>query len=347
MKLSQLALTAALFASGSVFAAGSLSARLEPSQEKASNTATVKYTLTNTGKSPSTILRWETPLTGVLGEIFHVTINGREAEYVGRHYKWAQPQPYDYIELAPGQSETITVDLSAYYDLSETGVYQISYESKHGESDMDNREKAAGRSADKIVSAPVNVFVEGVPYNPPALPTAWNSAKANASGFTSCTSSNQSSINTAMGTATSYAANSLSYLNAGTRGTRYTTWFGTYSTTRYNSVKSHFSNIDNALRTKPVTFNCSCTDSAYAYVYKNQPYNIFVCNAFWSAPNAGTDSKAGTIVHELSHFTVVADTDDWAYGQTAAKNLARSNTKRAVDNADSHEYFAENTPALN
>ena len=59
----------------------------------------------------------------------------------------------------------------------------------------------------------------------------------------------------------------------------------------------------------------------------------------------GTDSKAGTLIHEMSHFTVVAGTDDWAYGQTAAKSLAFSDPAKALDNADSHEYFAENTPA--
>jgi peptidyl-Lys metalloendopeptidase len=60
----------------------------------------------------------------------------------------------------------------------------------------------------------------------------------------------------------------------------------------------------------------------------------------------GTDSKAGTLVHEMSHFNVVAGTDDHAYGQSAAKSLALSNPDLALNNADSHEYFAENTPAL-
>jgi peptidyl-Lys metalloendopeptidase len=80
-------------------------------------------------------------------------------------------------------------------------------------------------------------------------------------------------------------------------------------------------------------------------VYPTQPYKIYVCNAFWSAPTTGTDSKAGTLVHEMSHFNVVAATDDWAYGQSACKSLATSNPSKALDNADSHEYFAENTPS--
>jgi peptidyl-Lys metalloendopeptidase len=43
---------------------------------------------------------------------------------------------------------------------------------------------------------------------------------------------------------------------------------------------------------------------------------------------------------------VVAGTDDFAYGQTAAMNLAINNPNNAVQNADNHEYFAENTPPL-
>jgi hypothetical protein len=37
---------------------------------------------------------------------------------------------------------------------------------------------------------------------------------------------------------------------------------------------------------------------------------------------------------------------DAVYGQSGAKALAISNPEQAVMNADNHEYFAENTPAL-
>ena len=98
--------------------------------------------------------------------------------------------------------------------------------------------------------------------------------------------------------------------------------------------------------TKPLTLDCGCKKSYYAYVYANKPYVIYVCKAFWAAPLTGTDSKGGTLIHEMSHFSVVASTDDWAYGQAAAKSLAISDPAKALDNADSHEYFAENTPTL-
>ena len=92
--------------------------------------------------------------------------------------------------------------------------------------------------------------------------------------------------------------------------------------------------------------DCSCDDPYFAYVYPNQPYTIYVCNAFWTAPATGTDSKAGTLVHEMSHFNVVAATDDHVYGQSSCRGLATSQPNLAVQNADSHEYFAENTPPL-
>ena len=49
----------------------------------------------------------------------------------------------------------------------------------------------------------------------------------------------------------------------------------------------------------------------------------------------------------MSHFNAVAGTDDHVYGQSSARSLAISNPADALDNADNHEYFAENTPFQN
>jgi len=112
----------------------------------------------------------------------------------------------------------------------------------------------------------------------------------------------------------------LSDTPTGQRSTapRYLRWFGAYTQSRYAIVESNFNGISNALSQKNITFNCGCKDpSAYAYVFLGRPYEINLCNLFWSAPQSpelGTDSQAGTIVHEISHFTNVAGTDDHAYG---------------------------------
>ena len=79
----------------------------------------------------------------------------------------------------------------------------------------------------------------------------------------------------------------------------------------------------------------------FAFVYPTKPYDIHLCNAFWTATMTGRDSKGGTLIHEMSHFDVVAGTDDVVYGQTACRQLAQIQPENAIRNADSHEYFAE------
>ena len=110
-------------------------------------------------------------------------------------------------------------------------------------------------------------------------------------------------------------------------------------------IAALFDKIADALDTKPITFNAGCNEDCYAFVYPTKPYEIFLCNQFWTAPDTGTDSKFGTLIHEMSHFYVVAGTDDHVYGQTACLSLAETDAVLAVDNADSHEYFAEGTNA--
>ena len=135
------------------------------------------------------------------------------------------------------------------------------------------------------------------------------------------------------------------YLTSGKEyGARYATWFGASDAARGVKVSSNFTAIKDAFENKPVKIDCDCNEPYFAYVYPARPYTVWVCKAFWAAAVTGTDSRGGTLLHELSHFNVVADTDDHVYGQAGAAELARSAPDRAVNNADSHEYFGENTP---
>jgi hypothetical protein len=128
---------------------------------------------------------------------------------------------------------------------------------------------------------------------------------------------------------------------------RYNTWFGAYTETRFDQVQSQYQDIGKALAQETIRFDCGCEEvGVFAYVYPSRPYNIFLCPAFSAANIDGTDSRAGTIIHELSHFTILGGTDDHVYGQRGAQALASSDPNRAVGNADSMEYFAENTPTL-
>jgi peptidyl-Lys metalloendopeptidase len=293
----------------------------------AADSAQVKVTLTNTKSKSVKLLKWFTPADGLEESLFVVTRDGKELAFEGPHFKRPAASAEDYLTLAPGESRTFTVDLAETYDLSKTGDYSLRF--------------AVGPLTSNTLKLNIEGRASAKPGSEPAP------SPSSAVTFNRCDTTQQSAILQAVSAASNYANASTTYLSGTPSGTpRYTTWFGAYSSSGWNTAKSHFVAIKDAFDTKPITIDCGCNKKYYAYVYPNQPYKIYVCSVFWQAPMTGTDSKAGTLVHEMSHFTAVAGTDDWAYGHTNAKALASSDPTKALNNADNHEYFAENTPAL-
>ena len=308
----------------------------------------VNVTITNTSGSPQYVLKWHTPFGGEIEEsLFDVTRDGQKVHYLGAHYKRPAPTAADYYLLKPGASHSMKVELSAMYDMSVTGDYQVRYDTRSYSLFMKN---AADKEIGEIKSEPVSIWIDGrlargsTPPEPLSLSAM--QAAAGSLSFNKCTASQQSTVTSAVAAGLNMASNGDAYMANGVIGSRYVKWFGANDAGRVATVKSHFVALKDAFANKPITVDCGCKKSYYAYVYPTQPYTIYVCKAFWTAPMTGTDSKGGTLVHEMSHFNVVAGTDDWVYGQSGAASLAISDPVKAIDNADSHEYFGENTPAL-
>ena len=129
--------------------------------------------------------------------------------------------------------------------------------------------------------------------------------------FSSCSQAQQGPITSALAQAVNMASSAKTALDGAPSWARYTArryseWFGAYDAGRYATVSAHYAKILDALSNQAMKFNCDCSDNSYAYVYPTKPYEVFLCKLFWTAPLTGTDSKAGTIVHETSHFNVVA-----------------------------------------
>ncbi len=57
--------------------------------------------------------------------------------------------------------------------------------------------------------------------------------------------------------------------------------------------------------------------------------------------NSDNGSQAGTLIHELSHFLVVADTHDHCYSRTECSDMAERDARRARTNADNYQYYVE------
>lgn len=324
-------------------AAGDVSVELSTNEVAvgANDDVTVTVTLTNNAKRAVKLLSWYAPAEELEEDLFVVTRAGQPVEYIGPHYKRPAPEAKDFVVLAPGKSVTREVSLSNFYDLSKTGDYQIRYAA--------DLRTVNGKEPASLESNDASLWIEGrANQNPDAKVASGTQNFTSSVAFNKCTTTQQSTVMQALGSSSTMIDNAVAYLNGtAPSGTpRYTTWFGAFSSNGWGTAQNHMTAIKGVIDSKPMTFDCGCKKQYYAYVYPNQPYTVYLCSVFWSAPLSGTDSKGGTIIHETSHFTVVAATDDYAYGQTNAKALAKSDPSKALFNADNHEYFSENTPSL-
>jgi peptidyl-Lys metalloendopeptidase len=301
----------------------------------------VRWSLANDSLEEARVLRWRTPIGGFDADLFDVQVNGHPATYLGRLVKRGAPQPEDFVRIAAGGAITASFDLAAVYDFSEPGIYTVRYRAELLDFQSLRLKTAPQAAPVESWEAVLQIENRGEPRNRADIDfdAVWGEAKA--PGYVACSGSQQNSLSTALGNAETASIESRNHLTGFAPDSRYTTWFGAYDASRYSTVTDHFTKIASAFTNQTVTFHCDCTDSAYAYVYPTQPYNIYLCNAFWPAPAKGTDSKAGTLIHEMSHFNVTAGTNDYAYGQSAAKKLAQKTPRKAIANADNHEYYAE------
>ncbi len=312
------------------------------SEYTASQDVMIDITITNPTKHSLRILKWFTPSDGMEGPLLNVKVNGASATYLGALYKRPAATGNDYLTLKSGESVAYSVNLGDYYDLSSSGQYDIYYDA--AAYNLFDEKGNGSNSPDSITSDPLSLKIDG--RAPKVKPTPVPTPAPSGTSFNRCTTAQQTILLAARAQATTYSMDGSSYLNGGLTNSRYVTWFGAVDASRYVTATTHFTNLANAWTNFGVTFDCGCKQNYYAYVYPSKPYIIYICKVFWTAPASGTDSQGGTLVHEMSHFPLVAGTSDYVYGQTGAMSLAITDPAKAVMNADNHEYFAENTPAL-
>ncbi|KAG8765735.1 hypothetical protein FRC12_007345 [Ceratobasidium sp. 428] len=325
----------------------------------------VKATLKNTGdetlrllNDPRTILSTaKTNTFAISSESGSPAFTGIKVKYVPSKAA-AINNEKAFTVLAPGQSVEITHNLAGVYNFTRTGEGSYSF----GAANVFNYVDASGTL--KTIEANTNTHQFKIAGKLAAGSTYTPTLSRRAVTYTGCTSSQQPLVSAAATASNTYVANANSYLASHASGTaRYTTWFGAFTTSRYNTVVAHYTNIG----TDATSTNYDCTacksepgidyDSTYAYVNPGSPGKVceeltihvqmvlkrsptrFTSAVFSGVLLTGTDSRAGTIVHENSHFTVNGGTDDHVYGQSGAKSLAKSNPDQAIDNADSHEYL--------
>lgn len=127
---------------------------------------------------------------------------------------------------------------------------------------------------------------------------------------------------------------------------RQSRWFGALSSASAKQVQGAY---ESALTLATFTqFYCPrVNDLDFAWeagdlaaVHPAAPGAIFLTPAFFKKPVTGSDSQAGTFVHELTHLVGIGLHPEW-YGVAKAKNLAASDPVKARNNSDNYQYYVE------
>jgi peptidyl-Lys metalloendopeptidase len=161
-----------------------------------------------------------------------------------------------------------------------------------------------------------------------------------------CAGNELATAQTALSQAIDALKNTISGINSGDAVTanKAMTWLGVHNSTEAEQVKDVL-NRALALADNP-SFLCDNSTyvklgDVYAHVLPTDPFVIKLGAFFWPAPDSGFDSKPGTLIHEMTHFSSVGATADLAKDTRSSKTLAQSDPAGARHNANNYEYFVE------
>ena len=135
-------------------------------------------------------------------------------------------------------------------------------------------------------------------------------------------------------------AAALTTLQDGAHVALFQQYFGPPIPSQIALVTNNYEQIVNCL-TQQISFYHVYTlpwSGEFAESVRHGPLKIGLGPSFFEAPLVGRDSKAGTIIHELSHIEL--GTLDYAYGVPAVLTLSAD---QAANNADTYEYYAEDS----
>ncbi len=331
-------------------------------QYKSGDDKTMQFELTNRGDEDVHVLTWYTPLEGLWSDCLVVTRDGDRVPYDGPLAKRGQPTENDYVLIPAGQSVSNSFALHRAYNVSEPGQYNVAldtevqdYVTAEAGAPLNTKLAKFDRVAPKQElrggDTQFEVLPDGghIPTEGEMARKSEKSKKKDEAGgaqkkagakpptFNGGTLEQQDATMMAHGNGYDLVVAALAAL---ADDAHYREWFGTQTAQRLQIVRDHYTKLRDAMQSTTFTYDLTgsgCGGSVFAYTFKGTT-TVWMCDLFWSAPPVGTDSKAGTVVHELTH--AVAFTDDITYGQSNCRQLAINNPDNAVKNADSHEYYA-------
>lgn len=351
-----------------------LEARLVSAADyKTDEPVTMTFELTNTGAEDLYVLTWYTPLEGLFSDCLKVERDGDRVPYDGPLPKRGNPTAENYVLVAPGQTVSRQVEVSRSYDVNTPGNYDVALDTEvddmvtapsaknadealkdegrqsakqklegggtkftvsageDGDKDetrlttdgeKSRREGQAKREAGSAGSAPDPAEKAG-PMEPEIsggdADKQDKTKQAHTEGYGLCRDA----------------------LGAMADDAHYKEWFGAHTDQRFQKVRDNLTKVKDKMESTTFTYILTgedCQSNWYAYTFKGDT-RIWMCDLFWSSPATGTDSRAGTVLHEHTHAT--ARTEDIKYGQRRCRQLAVDDPDTALKNADSYEYYGK------
>ncbi|KIJ32707.1 hypothetical protein M422DRAFT_783363 [Sphaerobolus stellatus SS14] len=322
----------------------------------------ITTTLINRGSTPLVLLR--TPgsilFPNVTNNFDIVHEYGGSPRFLGAQMKYSldilAANNGSFLTLPPNTSLNITHDLSNLYDFSSTGkgIYHV-----HPARTLYEVSSAGGIPkpfpAGSFSSHSINLIEDVFNFKEARLENKLERRDTVPGDivtprFKSCSTEYQDATNDAIPIAKKYVADAVSYLATLDDSTpRFTTWFGDFTTHKYNFIQRNYEMLNATDAYQSWTYDCGCEEGnagIIAYVYGPEYGTIHLCPGFMAVGPVGTDSRAGSLIHESTHWAKTVNTLDYVYGQEGCKSLAEDDWRKAVRNADTYEYFAENVPEL-
>ena len=324
-----------------------------------------KVIITNSEDKDYCLLRRHTPLEGLMSDIFRVKFtesgNVKIIPYNGILLKRGPPTDEEYVPIKAKSSKEEKINLSHAYLINFPGIHTVQlkmslkfYEDKfsgtHFVQKVDSN-TAQFTITDEEQNGVVNKSrrePDGAPLY--KIPTSSNPPGPKSPKLVGNYPNPRDEGETEHAYKLAYSAIEKSIPSTTENPELYKEWFGDpYTPTaksNYTTMKSTMEKTEFTLHACPTKEeNKNTPETSYhGFTYRDGS-TIYLGDLYFDADLEGTDSKMGTIVHEMSHSAAgtkdVEQDGDYVYGQEECQKLAMDHPELAIINADNHEYFSE------
>ncbi|KAF6811237.1 deuterolysin metalloprotease [Colletotrichum musicola] len=338
-------------------AAVNLSKRAQPLEVKIEQigNSELRASITNIGSTPLRVLKTGSILDGTPVEKAQISMSSVDGPASRVAFSGVRVYVHDadlpdtaFRTIDAGEVVQVQWDPAEVHDLSAGGEFNIS-----STGSLRYAEEGSNKIAGQVVfdSGVLTAKVDGVQAASvhAAFHTAQNAKRVAVQS--DCSGSRKTAVTNALSKAKTQAAVAQSAANAGTRLQQY---FRSTASSTKTTVAGVFGKVSTLLgsTTSGAKLYCTdvgkfCSDGVVAYAQPGSNGYIVVCDYWFQFPSSSSACHAAdqpyVLIHEATHLSEVAGTDDVCYGYEGCVDSL--STSQALNNADSFAMYANGIKA--